>query len=71
MGHLAGYVVEVKSEGDMPAWLAGTVLVQSLATMSDTEFMLDLALRHDFILGVVGWMSRRRQAERTRGACVA
>jgi L-fuconolactonase len=36
--------------------IAGTVLVQSLATMSDTEFMLDLAQRHRFILGVVGWV---------------
>ena len=36
--------------------IAGTVLVQSLPSMGDTEFMLDLALRHDFILGVVGWV---------------
>ena len=36
--------------------IAGTVLVQSLATMSDTEFTLELAMRHDFVLGVVGWI---------------
>jgi len=34
----------------------GTVLVQSLATMADTEFMLELAERHAFVLGVVGWV---------------
>lgn len=36
--------------------IAGTVLVQSLPTLGETEFMLDLAQRHDFILGVVGWV---------------
>ena len=34
----------------------GTVLVQTLQTMDDTDFMLDLADRHSFILGVVGWV---------------
>lgn len=34
----------------------GTVLVQSLPTVDDTDFMLDLADRHAFILGVVGWV---------------
>jgi L-fuconolactonase len=34
----------------------GTVLVQSLPNVEDTRFMLDLADRHDFILGVVGWV---------------
>ena len=34
----------------------GTVLVQTLPTVEDTEWMLDLAARHDFILGVVGWV---------------
>ncbi|WP_165222559.1 amidohydrolase family protein [Affinirhizobium pseudoryzae] len=34
----------------------GTVLVQSLPSIEDTRFMLDLAERHDFILGVVGWV---------------
>ena len=36
--------------------IGGTVLVQSLPTMTDTDFMLDLADRHSFILGVVGWV---------------
>jgi L-fuconolactonase len=36
--------------------IGGTVLVQTLPTMDDTEFMLDLADRHAFILGVVGWV---------------
>jgi L-fuconolactonase len=34
----------------------GTVLVQSLPTMADTDFMLGLADRHPFIVGVVGWV---------------
>ena len=34
----------------------GTVLVQTLPKVEDTEWMLDLAARHDFILGVVGWV---------------
>jgi len=33
----------------------GTVLVQSRPSLDDTEFMLGLADRHPFILGVVGW----------------
>ena len=33
----------------------GTVLVQSLPSVVDTEFMLGLAAKNDFILGVVGW----------------
>lgn len=36
--------------------IGGTVLVQSLPTMDDTDFILDLADRHSFILGVVGWV---------------
>jgi len=36
--------------------IGGTVLVQSLPALADTEFMLDLADRHAFILGVVGWV---------------
>lgn len=34
----------------------GTVLVQTLPSIVDTEFMLDLAARNPFILGVVGWV---------------
>ena len=34
----------------------GTVLVQTLPTVADTEWMLDLAATNDFILGVVGWV---------------
>lgn len=36
--------------------IGGTILVQSLPTMDDTDFMLELADRHSFILGVVGWV---------------
>lgn len=36
-----------------------TVLVQSLPTVGDTDFMLDLATRHDFVRGVVGWVDMK------------
>jgi len=38
------------------AGVGGTVLVQSLPTVADTAFLLDLADRHPFVLGVVGWV---------------
>jgi len=34
----------------------GTILVQSLPSVDDTRFLLDLADRHDFVRGVVGWV---------------
>ncbi|WP_117195985.1 amidohydrolase family protein [Rhizobium terrae] len=37
------------------AGVDGTVLVQTMETQADTAFMLDLADRIPFILGVVGW----------------
>ncbi|RYE62582.1 MAG: hypothetical protein EOO83_05300 [Oxalobacteraceae bacterium] len=37
------------------AGVDGTVLVQTMETQADTQFMLDLADNHPFILGVVGW----------------
>ena len=36
--------------------IAATVLVQAAATVAETEYMLSLADRHDFIRGVVGWV---------------
>jgi L-fuconolactonase len=36
--------------------IARTVLVQSLQDEGDNLFMLDLARRHAFIGGVVGWV---------------
>jgi L-fuconolactonase len=36
--------------------IGGTVLVQSLPTLDDTDFLLSLADQHSFILGVVGWV---------------
>lgn len=33
-----------------------TVLVQAADSTAETDFMLDLAARHDFIAGVVGWV---------------
>ena len=37
--------------------VCGTVLIQTLPTESDTEYMLGLAKQHAFILGVVGWVA--------------
>lgn len=37
------------------AGVDGTVLVQTMEREADTAYMLDLAARHDFIRGVVGW----------------
>lgn len=34
----------------------GTILVQAAPTLAETEFMLDLAERTPFVLGVVGWV---------------
>lgn len=36
--------------------VTGTILVQSLPAVADTSYLLDLADRHAFILGVVGWV---------------
>jgi L-fuconolactonase len=33
-----------------------TILVQAAPTVAETEFLLDLAERHHFIAGVVGWL---------------
>ena len=46
--------------GDLSALLqengvAATVLVQSMPDEADTQYMLDLAGRHDFVRAVVGW----------------
>ncbi len=38
------------------ARITGTVLVQSLPTVADTHYLLDIAGRADFVLGVVGWV---------------
>ena len=39
----------------LPCGVTGSVLVQSQESARDTAWLLDLAERHDFILGVVGW----------------
>lgn len=38
------------------AGVDGTIVVQAAATVAETEYMLSLADRHDWILGVVGWV---------------
>ncbi|MES0885214.1 amidohydrolase family protein [Roseibium sp. SCP14] len=38
------------------AGVEGTILVQAAPTVAETEFMLSLADKHDFIKGVVGWV---------------
>ena len=41
------------------AEIGGTVVVQSLPELDDTLFLLDLAGRNEFILGVVGWVDMK------------
>jgi L-fuconolactonase len=33
-----------------------TIVVQAASTMAETDFLLDVAKRHDFVGGVVGWL---------------
>jgi L-fuconolactonase len=33
-----------------------TILVQAAQTRAETDFLLDLAAKHDFIAGVIGWL---------------
>jgi len=40
--------------------IAQTVLVQAAESVAETEFLLDLATRHDLIGGVVGWVDLAR-----------
>ncbi|AAK88528.2 amidohydrolase [Agrobacterium tumefaciens] len=41
------------------AGVSGTVLVQTMETAADTDFMLELAENTDFIKGVVGWVDMK------------
>ncbi|KXG85514.1 amidohydrolase family protein [Agrobacterium bohemicum] len=41
------------------AGVTGTVLVQTMETAGDTDFMLALADKHSFIKGVVGWLDMK------------
>ncbi|MBU1174367.1 MAG: amidohydrolase family protein, partial [Alphaproteobacteria bacterium] len=38
------------------AGISGTIVVQAAPTLAETEFLLGLSERHDFIKGVVGWL---------------
>jgi L-fuconolactonase len=51
--------------------VAGTILVQSLPKEEDTLFLLDLASRHAFIRGVVGWADLKRGDAAARIAALA
>lgn len=51
--------------------VVGTVLVQSMPNERDTLFMLDLAKRHAFIGGVVGWVDMKRADAPERIALLA
>jgi L-fuconolactonase len=46
-------LMDVLQEAD----IAGVVSVQARQTLDETRWLLDLAGRHDFIRGVVGWVS--------------
>jgi L-fuconolactonase len=48
-----------------------TVLVQSLPSVEDTIFMLDLAARHPFIKAVVGWVDMKAEDAPARIARLA
>nr|MBP8938277.1 amidohydrolase family protein [Agrobacterium sp.] len=41
------------------AGVSGTVLVQTMETAADTDFMLELADKTGFIKGVVGWVDMK------------
>jgi L-fuconolactonase len=51
--------------------VARTVLVQSMPNEDDTRFMLDLARRHPFIGGVVGWADMKAPDAPARIAALA
>ena len=51
--------------------VAKTVLVQSMPNEDDTHFMLDLARRHPFIGGVVGWVDMKAPDAPARIAALA
>jgi L-fuconolactonase len=51
--------------------IARTVLVQSMPNEADTRFMLDLASRHPFIGGVVGWADLKDAGAPARIAALA
>jgi L-fuconolactonase len=51
--------------------VVSTVLVQSMPNEHDTLFMLDLAKRHAFIGGVVGWVDMKRPDASERIALLA
>ena len=46
-----------------PAGVTGTVMVQSADTYADTFYMLDVAAKHKFVKGVVGWVPLNRPDE--------
>lgn len=46
---------ELKSEMD-PLGVTGAVVVQARSSLAETDWLLDLARRHAFLVGVVGWL---------------
>jgi L-fuconolactonase len=34
----------------------GTILIQAAPTLAETEFLLEIADKNSFVLGVVGWV---------------
>lgn len=38
------------------ASIDGSILVQAAPTLAETEYLLDIASKHDFVKGVVGWV---------------
>jgi L-fuconolactonase len=50
--------LELKSE-ILKAGVEGTVVVQARQKLEETEWLLDMAGKYDFIKGVVGWVDLR------------
>ncbi len=46
-------LMDVMEESD----IQGVVTVQARQTLAETRWLLDLARRHNFIRGVVGWVA--------------
>jgi len=56
------YLPEDLEEEMKRAGLSGTVVVQARQSLEETEWLLELAEKHTFIKGVVGWVDLRSPA---------
>ena len=56
-----------------PLGIGGTVAVQARQTLEETQWLLDLAMEHPLVKGVVGWVDLRspRVAEQLERFCAS